>query len=65
MITEGFFTEDEVNSARTYGAKVQSGKGGRRELHFPTGEKYEEWMSKQRELHPNRWADAMRVSVKD
>jgi hypothetical protein len=65
VITEGFFTEDEVNSACAHGAEIKSGKGGRRELHFPTAEKYEAWMTEQKELHPNRWADSMKVSVKN
>lgn len=64
MITESFFTEDEVVSARSYGAEVKPGKGGRLELHFSTEEDYEKWMDEQRKSHPKRWEDAIRIPVK-
>jgi len=62
MITEGFFTKDEVTSARRYDAEVKPGKSGRLELHFLTEEKFETWMKEQKESHPNIWADSVRIS---
>lgn len=65
MITEGFFTNDEVSSARQYGAEVHEAKGNRLELRFPTSDKYEAWLAEQQKLHPNRWADSVRISIKN
>jgi hypothetical protein len=62
VITEGFFTKDEVTSARRYDAEIMPGKGGRLELHFLTEEKYETWMKEQKELHPNLWVGSVRIS---
>jgi hypothetical protein len=65
VITEGFFTQDETNAARQYGAGIQKLKSGRLQLSFPDSEKYESWAREQQKLHPKRWAHSMKVAAKD
>ena len=65
MITEGFFTEDEIKAARELGAVVQQAKGGCIKLSFPTTDTCEKWIIQQRELHPTKWADSVRIPAKD
>mgnify|MGYP007107492633 FL=1 len=64
MITEGFFTENEVSDAQELGAIVQEAKGGRIKLDFSTTDACEKWVRQQQELHPTKWADSVRISAK-
>ena len=64
MIAEGLFTQDEIDAAKLHGAEVVSTKG-RISLKFPNQNVYDKWVAQQRELHPDKWSQAVRVPVKD
>lgn len=63
MQVSGFFTIDEIKTAKELGAKFQQLKGGQKLLLFENTNIYDRWMEIQLTKHPERWVNLVRIKL--
>lgn len=64
MQISGFFTPDELESAKTFGAVVETIRTSEFMLKFQSEVAYKQWMDNQKLNHPGRWIHQVNVIPK-